>query len=228
MSGRLSPGFADTVGDAQACFRLVLDAMAHPGRLQTVRPLQAPPPLCGAAAAAVLTLIDQETPLWLDPDAAAARAWIAFHTGAPVVEDPGRAMFAVALSFPVTSFPSSAASASTFAVMPGAAPTPVAGAAPAESCPLPHLAAFPIGTDEAPETSATLILQVSSLTAGRPFRLTGPGLRESAILTAGGLPVDLATIWQGNHALFPCGIDLILCAGNQLAALPRSVSVQEA
>src|SRR3954452_23394795 len=100
MTGKLSPGFADAVGDAQACFRLVLDAMAHPGRVQTVRPLSPRPPLCNAAAAVVLTLIDQETPLWLDLDAAAARAWIAFHTGAPMIADPTRAMFAVTLSFP--------------------------------------------------------------------------------------------------------------------------------
>jgi alpha-D-ribose 1-methylphosphonate 5-triphosphate synthase subunit PhnH len=42
-----------------------------------------------------------------------------------------------------------------------------------------------------------------------------------------GLPRDFAAIWQRNHALFPRGIDLILCAGNQLAALPRSVSIRE-
>jgi alpha-D-ribose 1-methylphosphonate 5-triphosphate synthase subunit PhnH len=48
------------------------------------------------------------------------------------------------------------------------------------------------------------------------------------LLNADGLPADFATIWQRNHALFPRGIDLILCAGNQLTALPRSVTVREA
>ena len=192
MSDSLSPGFADTVGDAQSCFRLVLDAMARPGHVLAVRGVSAPAPLCDAAAAVVLTLLDHETPLWLDSHAAAARAWIAFHTGAPLIEDPAGAMFALALCFPVTA------------------------------------AGLPLGTDEAPETSATLILQVASLTSGTGFVLEGPGLREPATLTVDGLPPDFAAIWQRNHALFPRGIDLILCAGTRLAALPRSVTVREA
>jgi alpha-D-ribose 1-methylphosphonate 5-triphosphate synthase subunit PhnH len=93
---------------------------------------------------------------------------------------------------------------------------------------LPDLADLPNGTDEMPETSATVILQVSSLTAGRRFVLEGPGLRNPADLRVEGLPAGFATIWQRNHALFPRGVDLILCAGNSLTALPRSVTVREA
>jgi len=92
---------------------------------------------------------------------------------------------------------------------------------------LPDLADFPTGTDEAPETAATIILQVTSLTKGARLILQGPGLRQPALLHVDGLPQDFATIWQRNHALFPRGIDLILCAGNQLAALPRSVSIKD-
>jgi alpha-D-ribose 1-methylphosphonate 5-triphosphate synthase subunit PhnH len=93
---------------------------------------------------------------------------------------------------------------------------------------LPDLTQFPLGSDEMPETSATLILQMQSLTSGRRFVLTGPGLREPADLHVDGLPADFAAIWERNHALFPRGIDLILCAGNHLTALPRSVRVKEA
>jgi alpha-D-ribose 1-methylphosphonate 5-triphosphate synthase subunit PhnH len=189
MSTTLSPGFADPVMDAQACFRSVLDAMARPGRLHSVQDVSAPPPLCNAAGAVLLTLADHETPIWLDEDIATTREWIAFHTGAPIVT-AARAIFAVSSS-------------------------------------LPGLTEFPLGTDEMPETSATLILQVKSLTAGRRFALTGPGLREPAALRVDGLPADFAAIWQRNHTLFPRGIDLILCAGNHLTALPRSVSVRE-
>jgi len=81
MSSDLSPGFADPVTSAQACFRAVLDAMAHPGRIKTAPEVTAPAPLCAALGAVLLTLVDPETPLWLDPEAAAARAWIGFHTG---------------------------------------------------------------------------------------------------------------------------------------------------
>jgi alpha-D-ribose 1-methylphosphonate 5-triphosphate synthase subunit PhnH len=190
MSTDLAPGFADPVTDAQLCFRAVLDAMARPGLARAVRGVSAPAPLCNAAAGVVLTLIDHETPLWLDPNAGAARAWIAFHTGAPI-EPPKRAAFAMALS-------------------------------------LPDLAELPSGSDEMPETSATVILQIASLTEGRRFVLEGPGLRASTDLRADGLPTDFAAIWEANHRLFPRGIDLILCAGDTLAALPRSVTVREA
>jgi alpha-D-ribose 1-methylphosphonate 5-triphosphate synthase subunit PhnH len=191
MSETLTPGFADTVTGAQACFRSVLDAMARPGRVHTVQGIQAPAPLCDAAGAVLLTLVDHETPLWLDPQAAAARGWIGFHTGVPFAATPEQAMFALALA-------------------------------------LPDLAALPAGSDEAPEASATLILQVASLSHGTRFDLSGPGLRTPAVLAVDGLPADFAALWAANHALFPRGIDLILCAGQQIAALPRSVTVREA
>jgi alpha-D-ribose 1-methylphosphonate 5-triphosphate synthase subunit PhnH len=190
LTADLSPGFGDPVTGAQACFRAVLDAMARPGHVHRVFGVSAPAPLCNTAAAVLLTLTDHETPLWLDPAAVEARAWIGFHTGAPLVP-AGRAAFAMALW-------------------------------------LPDLADLPNGTDEMPETSATVILQVASLTAGRRFVLEGPGLRDPSNLRVDGLPDGFAAIWQHNHALFPRGVDLILCAGNSLTALPRSVTVREA
>jgi alpha-D-ribose 1-methylphosphonate 5-triphosphate synthase subunit PhnH len=190
MTGDLSPGFADPVADAQSCFRAVLDAMARPGQVHAVHGVSAPTPLCDAAAAVVLTLADHETPLRLDPEAADAAAWIAFHTGAPFVP-PAQAMFAIALS-------------------------------------LPDLNELPDGSDETPESSATVILQVASLTEGARFVLEGPGLRTPKIIAVDGLPPDFAALWERNHRLYPRGIDLILCAGDQLTALPRSVSIRRA
>jgi len=225
MSDTLSPGFADPVADAQACFRAVLDAMARPGRVHEVRGLMAPAPLCNAAGAVLLTLVDHETALWLDPAAAAARGWIAFHTGAPIVDTPATAMFALALSLPDPAPP--APSQPVPSLPPRSQP---AGSRPDPTPPTSPLAlsALPAGMDEAPETSATLIVQVASLSSGRRFRLSGPGLREPATLAVDGLPADFAAAWALNHGRFPRGFDLVLCAGDRLAALPRGVAMQAA
>ncbi len=187
----MTAGFADPVIDAQACFRAVLDAMARPGRIQSLAArLDPPAPLDPATAAVLLTLVDQESPLWLDAGATAARDWIAFHCGAPVAADPAACAFALACA-PVS------------------------------------LDALPAGSHEAPERAATLILQLKAIGRGRRYILSGPGLREPAPLLVDGLPADFAAQWQRNRALFPRGIDVILCAGMQLAALPRSVTLQE-
>jgi len=95
------PGFAEPVGEAQATFRAVLDAMARPGRLhQAGERLSAPAPLDPATAAVLLALVDNETPLWLEATVAAARDWLAFHCGAAIVTTPDKATFAVSLSLP--------------------------------------------------------------------------------------------------------------------------------
>jgi alpha-D-ribose 1-methylphosphonate 5-triphosphate synthase subunit PhnH len=93
---------------------------------------------------------------------------------------------------------------------------------------MPPLATLNPGTDDAPEDSATLILQVASLGEGTPYRLAGPGLAHPAVLLVEGLPPDFVARWNANHALYPRGIDLILCAGSTLTALPRSLRITEA
>ena len=163
--------------------------MSRPGSIHTVPAASVPPPLNQATASVLLTLVDHESPLWLDHAADTARSWIAFHTGTVIVP-ASAANFALALF-------------------------------------LPPLDGLPNGTDEAPETAMTVILQVAALDQGQRFVLEGPGLREPYALFIKGLPADFAAIWQRNHALFPRGIDLILCAGNEVTALPRSVSVRE-
>ncbi|MCR5884814.1 phosphonate C-P lyase system protein PhnH [Rhizobacter sp. J219] len=79
-------GFADATHDAQAVFRAVLDALARPGRLQTLPAsdgLQAPAPLSRGLTALLLTLLDAETSLHLEGPLASDAAWMyaRFHTG---------------------------------------------------------------------------------------------------------------------------------------------------
>jgi alpha-D-ribose 1-methylphosphonate 5-triphosphate synthase subunit PhnH len=184
------PGFADPVGEAQATFRAVLDAMARPGRIYTCADgLNPPTPLGVATASVALALIDQETTLFLDATMRPAGAWLQFHAGAPIIEDHTGADFLLV-----------------------------------SSC--PDLATLRTGTDEAPQASATLILQVASLGTGVAYRLSGPGHAKPSILRATGLPDDFATLWGRNHKLFPRGVDIVLCAGNRLAALPRSIALE--
>jgi alpha-D-ribose 1-methylphosphonate 5-triphosphate synthase subunit PhnH len=94
----LAPGFADPVHDAQAAFRAVMDALARPGRIRALEAGLTPPaPLTPELAAVALALTDADTPVWLDAALAAApevAAYLRFHTGAPLTDDPARAAFA--------------------------------------------------------------------------------------------------------------------------------------
>ncbi|MBU8538187.1 phosphonate C-P lyase system protein PhnH [Falsiroseomonas tokyonensis] len=89
------------------------------------------------------------------------------------------------------------------------------------------LPALDPGTEEEPERGATLILEVASLTEGRGWRLTGPGIRDEHRLHVGGAPPGFLADWTANRARTPCGVDVILCAGDAIAALPRSVAIEE-
>ena len=98
LAATILPGFADPVGQSQQAFRAVLYAMAHPGSICALSvPEAAPGPWSGALASLALTLFDQDTPVWLDPAAASADAlaYLRFHCGCPIVQDAGRAGFAV-------------------------------------------------------------------------------------------------------------------------------------
>ena len=82
----------------QAAFRALMEAMARPGEIRTLRGVTAPAPLAPATAALVQSLADYDTPVWLDrslADTPEVAKWIQFHTGAPLVTDPGDAAFAL-------------------------------------------------------------------------------------------------------------------------------------
>ncbi len=186
----ITAGFNDPVLDSQRCFRAVLDAMSRPGRIHRLPALpEAPAPLNPAAAAVLLTLVDADTPVWLDQPEAAD--WLRFHAGCPVAAEPGAVPFALA-----------------------------AGAMPA-------LASLCQGSEEEPHLAATLLVQVAALRAGQGWRLAGPGIEHEHRLEVVGLPADFLAQWAANQARFPRGVDLVLCAGDQLACLPRSVQITE-
>lgn len=79
---------------------------------------------------------------------------------------------------------------------------------------------FAIGRPDYPDRSATLIVQLPSLTANGA-RLSGPGIADVAHLS---LPETAA--FRANRALFPMGFDTYLVCGSRLAGLPRSTIVE--
>lgn len=91
----------------------------------------------------------------------------------------------------------------------------------------PPLAALRAGTDEDPQLSATLILQVQALEEGSGWRLTGPGIEREHRLRVAGAPPGFIAERTANAALFPRGVDVILCAGDRVAALPRTTWIEE-
>jgi len=93
-----APGFCDPVLEAQRLFRVALDALSRPGTVHPLPVALAPPaPLHPWAGALALTLLDLDTPVWLDPalNQGVVRDWLRFHAGCPLIDDPGAAAFAL-------------------------------------------------------------------------------------------------------------------------------------
>jgi alpha-D-ribose 1-methylphosphonate 5-triphosphate synthase subunit PhnH len=184
-------GLGDPVLDAQGIFRSVLDAMAHPGRVVTVpSALEPPAPLDPATAAVCLTLLDFETPLWLDPAARTPEVldYLRFHCGVPVCESRAEAAFSVV----------------------------------ADALRLPPLGSFQAGSDEYPDRSTTVIVQVGGVMEGIGRRLTGPGIDGERWLALEGVSGRIWGMLRENQGLFPRGIDVLVTAGSRLVGLPRT------
>lgn len=194
----LDGGFADPVFDAQSTFRTLMEAMASPATIMSLRAMVTPPtPLNAAAGAIACTLIDADTPFWLDArlaESGALRDWLVFHTGGREMPKPAGALFAI-----------------------------IAGVSS-----MPALDAFAQGTQEYPDRSTTLILQLPGLEGGGLLAFEGPGINGRATLAPKGLPAGFADQWTANRACFPRGVDLILTAGDRIACLPRSARLVSA
>ena len=86
------PGFVDAVFDAQRTFRAVLTALSEPGRPIHLDIDLPPLDLAPAAAASLLALADINTTVWLAPNLFNMRAYLRFHTGAPIVDQSLKSM----------------------------------------------------------------------------------------------------------------------------------------
>jgi alpha-D-ribose 1-methylphosphonate 5-triphosphate synthase subunit PhnH len=91
----LSAGFDDAVHQSQQAFSAALQALSRPGQ-----PLALGAPIDGvnlqpAMAYLLLTLTDDDTPVWWQHPDPQTEQWLRFHTSAPVTLASGDASFAV-------------------------------------------------------------------------------------------------------------------------------------
>jgi alpha-D-ribose 1-methylphosphonate 5-triphosphate synthase subunit PhnH len=98
---------------------------------------------------------------------------------------------------------------------------------------MPALASFSQGSDNAPDQSATCVLdlplldaQARSESGAAQWSLKGPGIQDVNHLSVDGLAADFLAQWTANHASFPRGVDLFLASAQQLVGLPRTTSIQ--
>jgi alpha-D-ribose 1-methylphosphonate 5-triphosphate synthase subunit PhnH len=63
---------------------------------------------------------------------------------------------------------------------------------------------------------------VGGLTFGKGRKLTGPGIAKEHFLEVEGMSEEFWSDWKANHSRYPLGVDVILSAGEVLAALPRA------
>ncbi len=90
----------------------------------------------------------------------------------------------------------------------------------------PPLFAPRLGTLDAPEGGATLVVVVESLTAGPALTLTGPGIKGTATLAPQGMAPDWLTARARWCADFPMGVDMVLADATRLVVLPRTTKIK--
>ncbi|MGY8684511.1 phosphonate C-P lyase system protein PhnH [Bradyrhizobium sp. UFLA05-153] len=191
----LPPGFADKVLSAQSTFRSVMDAMARPGSVQRIVPIAGAPGPMMRGTAAIALTL--------------------FDHDTPLWLDARMSESSDVLKW--LKFHTGApivqdSSIASFALI-------------ADGAALPSLDRFALGSNEYPDRSTTLILQVESLDAGAAFELRGPGIDGMTRLQVAIRPADLFERLRINDALFPRGIDVVLVADDAVVAIPRTTRV---
>lgn len=189
-------GFADPVFDGQSVFRALMDAMARPGTVRTVTPAVSAPAPFNRTAAAILLSL-------CDGD---TPVWL---DPALAKSESARAWIAFHAGSPLTAEPSEAG----FAVL-------------SDAVSLIAFDRFATGTQEYPDRSTTVILQVEALDGGPALELEGPGIEGTTRIAPTGLPAGFAAMRAANRALFPRGTDCVLAGPDALVGLPRTTRIK--
>ncbi|MBZ9673042.1 phosphonate C-P lyase system protein PhnH [Mesorhizobium sp. ES1-3] len=189
-------GFADPVFNAQAVFRALMDAMARPGSVQPLPALARPPAPLSATSGAIALAL-------CDNDT-------------PLWLDPAlHASVAISswLGFHTGAPLANTSADAHFAFI----------AMPAE---MMAIDGFSQGTQDYPDRSTTLILQVGDLASGAPLLLEGPGIETSATIAPAQMPRHFVEQWKQNNKRFPRGVDIILATSDGITCLPRTTRIK--
>lgn len=189
-------GFDDPVHASQRVFRALLDAMSHPGKIITLDVIEAAPAPLNTATAAICLSL------------------VDFET--PLWADADIASSGEAMNYlrfhcgcPVTQDPKEARTGLF-----------------ADVTALSSFERFSLGTDERPDLSTTVIVQVDGLSSDAGMTLSGPGIKSTRALNVDGATDAFWTAARANNQMFPRGVDLILTAGDQVVCLPRTTKVE--
>lgn len=97
----------------------------------------------------------------------------------------------------------------------------------ADASRMPALADFDSGTDEAPDRSATVLVQAERFLQGSGgVALTGPGIEERVSILVDGLAREFWEQRRAQQHLFPRGLDLVFAADYRLIGLPRTTRLE--
>ncbi|MER8367912.1 phosphonate C-P lyase system protein PhnH [Mesorhizobium sp. M1378] len=189
-------GFADPVFNAQTVFRVVMDAMVRPGSVQPLPALAQPPAPLSVTAGAIALAL-------CDND---TPLWLDL-----VLQ--GSAAMKSWLGFHTGAPRANTPADAHFALI----------ATPAE---MMALDGFSQGTQDYPDRSTTLILEVGDLVSGAPLLLEGPGIETTATIAPAQMPRHFVEQWKQNNQRFPRGVDVILATTDAIACLPRTTRIK--
>lgn len=188
-------GFADPVFAAQSVFRAVMDAMARPGSVHGIGTDARPPAPLNATAAAIALTL-------ADAD---TPVWLDSELAR---SDAVKGWLSFHTGAPFADIASDAA----FAII-------------SNPSVMPPLTGFALGTQEYPDRSTTLVIQVETLADGSALTLSGPGIKATQEIAPRPLPGHFEMQWRENGALYPRGVDIILAAPDAVACLPRTTRI---
>ncbi|MEM5529357.1 phosphonate C-P lyase system protein PhnH [Gammaproteobacteria bacterium AS21] len=200
----IAAGLTNPINAGQVIFRRTLKAMSEPGTIVDIEHNHGAGDLSPAMYALALSLLDQQTTLYLSAALKNEEVCknLQFHTDVQLVNDPQSAMFAIANADQITEF-----------------------------------CYFNKGTDESPEMSCSLVLQVESLTNTAAqaqgsdnehstlLKLEGPGIESVKYIAIAKLSTQLLEYLTERPDAFPRGLDFYFVSDKQLVCLPRTTKV---